>query len=204
MKEKLTWEEIYAAWKYESYRFSNEPSSPTTATEVFVDYRHEGYFYGYDWRNNASAKNIKDLIESDPISFLLFSSPTNKGTIHTAQMLAEAKDDEEHAAIWIAATAKDLYEFKINKSVSRQASRIFFAALAFLNERFFTWHHAMRSLVPEIMIPNSILNSIDCEDIKPVVALILMNTELLKNTHEILLYSSLKEGQRPETSSLRK
>lgn len=204
MLEELNWEEVYKVWKYEAYSASTDLTSPITATEIFVDYKQEGYFYGYDWRNNESANNIKNLIATDPISFLLFAQPTNKGTLHTAQMLIEAKDSEERAAIWIAATAKDLYEAHINKCVSRQAYRIYFAAVRFLNNRFFTWHHAMRNLVPEIMISNSVLNSISCEDIAPVIGLIQMNTALLKNTHEILLYSSLKEGQTPELDSLRK
>ncbi|SQC98968.1 Uncharacterised protein [Fusobacterium necrophorum subsp. necrophorum] len=40
----------------------------------------------------------------------------------------------------------------------------------------------MKKLVPEIIIPFSILENIECKDISPVIGLIQMNTMLLKNS----------------------
>ena len=58
----------------------------------------------------------------------------------------------------------------------------------------------MKRLVPEILIPSSVLDSIVCKDAKPVVGLVQMNTVLLKSTWSILRYSSLKNGETPKSS----
>ena len=56
----------------------------------------------------------------------------------------------------------------------------------------------MKRLVPEIMVPDSVIKSVVCNDVEPVIGLIQMNTMLLKSTWSILRYSSLKEGNLPE------
>ena len=61
----------------------------------------------------------------------------------------------------------------------------------------------MKRLVPDIMIPRAVLENIKCEDVEPVIGLIQMNTILLKSTWSVLRYTSLKDGDFPE-SDLRK
>lgn len=110
-------------------------------------------------------------------------------------MLIEARGEEELAAIWIAATAKELNEYRIKGDVGYYADILHMAACQFLSDRFYLWHHAMKRLVPEIMIPPSILENIICKNAVPVVGLIQMNTVLLKGTWSILRYSSLIDGE---------
>ena len=141
----------------------------------------------------------KELIEKNPISFLLFTKPTNRGTIQTAQMLIEAQNEEELAAVWIAATAKELSEYRGGSGVSRYSDMLYMAACEYLQDRYYLWHHAMKRLVPQIMVPRSVIESVTCKDVKPVIGLIQMNTVLLKNTWSILRYSSLKDGDLPES-----
>jgi adenine-specific DNA methylase len=125
---------------------------------------------------------------------------SNKGTIQTAEMLIDAKNEEELAAIWIAATAKELYERRneYKKSVGRYANILHMAACDFLRSRFYLWHHAMKSLVPNILISPSIIENIDCSDAAPVMGLIQTNTVLLNSSWSILRYSSLKDEDFPK------
>ena len=113
-------------------------------------------------------------------------------------MLIEAHGEEELAAVWIAATAKELNEYRIRGDVGCYADILHMAACQFLSDRFYLWHHAMKRLVPEIMVPDSVIKSVVCNDAEPVIGLIQMNTMLLKSTWSILRYSSLKEGNLPE------
>ena len=48
------------------------------------------------------------MIQKNPLGFLYFTQPTNKGTIQTVEILVTAKNEEELAAIWIAAISKEL------------------------------------------------------------------------------------------------
>lgn len=199
MFEQMKWEDAYELWKRGCYSFPKLLTDPVSSETVFVKYERDGYIYGYDWLETVEAQERKRLIKENPIRFLYFTKPTNKGTIQTAEMLIEAQDEEELAAIWIAATAHELSERMIGNDIGRYAHILYVAAYEFLRTRYFLWHHAMKRLVPEIMVPSSILSNIICKNAKPVMGLIQMNTILLKSTWSILRYSSLKDGELPES-----
>ena len=113
-------------------------------------------------------------------------------------MLVEAETGEERAAIWIAATAKELMEREPGTDVWRYAYRIYEAATGdFLGSRYILWHHAMKKLVPEIVVPWSIIRDLACQDASSVMGVIQMNTALLKSNWRILKYSSLPEEKDP-------
>jgi hypothetical protein len=199
MFEQIKWEDVYELWKIGSHNLPRTLTDPVSAETVYVEC--DDCFYGYDWLETTEAQERKQLIKKSPIQFLYFTKPTNKGTIHTAEMLMNAHSEEELAAIWIAATAKELlHDYRSGNGVGPYARMLHMAAYEFLSNRFYWWHHAMTRLVPEIMIPSCILENIVCKDPEPVVGLIQMNTILLKSTWEILLYSSLKNGERMESS----
>lgn len=198
MIETIKWKEVYSLWEYGTYGFPELLTDPIPVETVFVDYNREGYIYGFDWLSNEDARRRKQLIEKDPLSFLYFTRPSNKGTIQTAEMLVNAQDKEEQAAIWIAATAKELSGGKYGNSIWRYANLLETAAWEFLETRYYLWHHAMKRLVPDIMIPRAVLENIKCENVEPVIGLIQMNTILLKSTWSVLRYTSLKDGDFPE------
>lgn len=193
MNEQIDWNEVYKLWKYGRYDFRDVLDTPIEVENVFVEYNGNGYIYGYDWLEHNTATDKKSLIAKNPSQFL-YLTPSNKGTIHTAEMLSEAQDEEELAAIWIAATAKEIYDYRLNSTLLRWSGRLYRASCGFLNQRFYLWHHAMKKLVPEIMIPQSVLENISCKDAEPVISLIQLNTILVKNLYKILCYSSLKDG----------
>lgn len=198
--EKMKWDGVYKLWKMGCYYFPKVLTEPVSAETVFVEYEQEGYIYGYDWLEAAEAQERKQLVEQHPTEFLYFTKPTNKGTIQTAKMLMDARNEEELAAIWIAATSKELCDYRIRNDIGRYANILYVAACEFLSARFYLWHHAMKKLVPEIMIPSFILESITCKDAETVIGLIQINTIMLKSTWSILRYSSLKNGEMPGTS----
>lgn len=195
MFEQMKWKDVYELWKMCRYHFSKALTDPVFAEVVFVEYEQDGYIYGYDWLKTVEAQERKQLIKKNPIEFMYFTKPTNKGTIQTAEMLIEARNEEELAAIWIAATAKELSEYWIRNGVGHYASILHMAAREFLRTQYVLWHHAMKRLVPEIMVPLSVLENIVCKDAEPVMGLIQMNTVFLKSTWSILRYSSLKDRE---------
>lgn len=195
MFERMSWDSVYKLWEYGGYYFPKSLSEPPVAESVFVECEHDYYIYGYDWLSNEAAKERKQLIQDKPKQFLYFTQPTNKGTVQTAQMLTEANDEEELAAIWIAATAFELMNSGRQTDAGRYAYELHDAAESFLRERFCVWHHAMRRLVPEVMIPYSVLENLRCNEAKPVMGLIQMNVMMLKGSHTLLRYSSLSDEE---------
>lgn len=199
MFKQMEWEKVYKLWKRGCYQFSNALTQPVSVETVFVEYKRDGYIYGYDWLLNEEAQERKQLIKTNPTEFLYFTKPTNKGTIQTAQMLAEAQNEEEIAAVWIAATAKELSEYRTGNGFGCYIDMLYMASCEFLRTRCVLWHHAMKRLIPEIMIPSSVLENIICKDEGPVMGLIQMNTVLLKSNWSILRYSSLQDSEIPES-----
>ncbi len=195
MIDKMKWEDAYKLWQGGGLYLPNALSASITPEVVAVGYDREGCFYGYDWLWNDDVQKRKSLISKDPIEFMYFTKPTNKGTITTLQMLAEAEDEEERAAVWIAATTFDLMGRQSIWNYAHYAHELNIAACAFLRERYrFLWHHAMRKLVPEIMIPYTVLNRVNCNDADTVMGLIQMNVMLIKGSYTPLLYSSIEEN----------
>ena len=118
-------------------------------------------------------------------------------------MLLEAKTAEERAAVWIAATAFELMDIGYSLETSKQARILNHAATLFLRERFYNWHHAMKKLVPEIMVPPSLIEHIQKCDAETMIGLIQTNMVMLQGNYKVLLYSSLKESETPKQHSVR-
>jgi len=193
--ERIDWRTTYGLWKEGELYLPNSLSKPITAKPVFVEYNNEGCIYGYDWLENENAEERIKIVSERPTQFLLFTEPSNKGTIQTAQMLAEAKDEEERAAIWIAATTFELKNLNLKNGINGFASKLHSSAVSFLLDRYYLWHHAMRKLVPEIMIPYSVLDSIQCSQIETVMGLVQTNVMLLEGAYTVLRYSSLSDTE---------
>ena len=194
MTDWISWNDVYALWNRESYYFPDTLEKSACVDNVFVKCDSDGFIFGYDWLLNEEAINRKKMIEKNPLEFLYFTKPTNKGTIQTAQMLSEAESSEERAAIWIAATAFELMDRKVRNSIARNAQLLYYSALDFLKDRYMLWHGAMRKLVPNIMIPYPVLDSMKCDSSEIIMNLIQTNVMLLKGSYTILQYSSLSDA----------
>lgn len=79
------------------------------------------------------------MIQTNIAEFLYFTKPTSKGTIQTIKMLSEAIDEEERAAVWIAATAFELQNKHYENGISSLAYQMHDAAREFLQERFYKY-----------------------------------------------------------------
>lgn len=88
----------------------------------------------------------------------------------------QAQNEEELSAVWIAAAAKELSEYRTGNGVGLYAKALHIAVCEFLKTRYALWRHAMKRLVPDILIPSSVLENIVCKDAEPVMGLIQMNT----------------------------
>lgn len=59
-----------------------------------------------------------------------------------------------------------------------------------LADRYYLWHHAMKRLVPEIMVPDSVIKSVVCNDVVSsshknniiVVSVVILRSEMVPDT----------------------
>jgi len=204
MFDQMEWAEVYKLWERNAYYFPQSLIFPLEVERVFVEYKQDGIFYGHDWLENTEAEQRKKTIQTNVSEFLYWTKPANKGTIQTARMLSEALSDEESAAIWIAATTFELKNMHYRNDVSSIAYRMHDAAWSFLQDRFYMWHHAMKKLVPDIMIPYGVIEHISKADNNTVMQLIQINTLMIKGSYKVLLYSSLEGDAELKDYSLRR
>ena len=198
----ITWEEIYKYWKYKILDAPSVLKAPIDFEEIKIDYNRDGFFYGYDWLTHERLENRKRMIENDVTDFLCFAEPSNKGTIHTLQMLTEAKTDEETAAIWMYAIAFELLQKGLYGKSRKYANQICYVTRDFLADRFCFWHHAMRKLVPKIYT-DYLLREVEFESFESIIEIIVLNAALIRHEYAPVLYSSLKQGERWDEYSVR-
>lgn len=95
MFQPMTWEDTYQLWQYSYYRYRDILSAPVLPETIYVNYELDGYFYGFDWLENVDVQNRKSLISKNPAEFFYSTTPSNKGTIHTAEMLVDEHTTNE-------------------------------------------------------------------------------------------------------------
>jgi len=201
--ETVTWDEVYKQWKLYADCGPTIMNTPISLAEIHISYDNEmEEIYGYDWLRKEYYEQRKEFVEKNPINFLYFIQPTNKGTIHTIRMLVDAHDEEERAAIWLYAFASDILNGYFGK-LGRYASQLQMAAWKFLSKRFYMWHHAMRKLVPEIFINSNIYEDTQFSSINAVIELARLNAALIRYEYVPIVYSSLEPGKKMEDYSLR-
>ena len=67
----------------------------------------------------------------------------------------------------------------------------------FLNSRFYTWHHAMRRLTPEIYY-DCIFDGIVIRSIDALIELVALNAKMVLEDYQLVLYSSLDKKEEME------
>lgn len=193
---KTSWEEIYKYWDLYCPYGPTILNSPITPVEIHVDYSKEnGVFYGYDWLTRDEFYSRKHTVESNVAQFLYFTKPTNKGTIHTLNMLINSNSDEERAAVWIYAFAKELLDNRAEGNAPAYAYQLCDATRDFIAQNFYLWHHAMKKLVPEIFIQHNIYLETEFHSIKAIIELARLNAALILYEYVPVLYTSLKTGE---------
>ncbi|MEA4830877.1 MAG: hypothetical protein VB121_12970 [Enterococcus thailandicus] len=201
---QASWENIYGHWKLCATSGPAVFNAPINPVEIHVDLRDENtIFYGYDWLTRSELYKRKEIIEKNPSEFLYFTQPTNKGTIHTLSMLMEAKDEEESAAIWIYAFAKELADTNVGGNIGRYAYQLCDASRDFLSNHYYLWHHAMKKLVPELFINYNIYLETQFHSIEAIIELARLNAALVLYEYVPILYSSLKPGERRANYTVR-
>lgn len=199
-----TWNDIYKYWKLYSNYGPAILKAPINPVEIHVNMHDEGmFFYGYDWLSRNEYYERKRIIEETPSEFFYFTKATNKGTVHTLNMLLEAKDEEESAAIWIYAFTKELIDKHETGNMYKYLRQLNNASRDFLYDRFYFWHHAMKGLVPEIFINYNIYLETQFNSINAIIELTRLNAALVLYEYVPILYSSLEFGERRKVDTVR-
>lgn len=119
-------------------------------------------------------------------------------------MLINSVNDEKRAAIWIYSFAKEISERNNSGNISKYAYELCEVSQDFLSQHFYMWHHAMKKLVPEILIRRSIYAETEFNTIDAVIELARLNAAIVLQEYVPILYSSLQHGKEAPDISVRR
>lgn len=198
------WKDIYRYWHVAVLNGPAILASSIQPIEIQIEFNNKNnVVYGYDWLTHDEFYSRKELIQRNVTDFLYFTKATNKGTIHTLNMLIHAKTDEERAAIWMYAFAQELLNSHIVGSMYRYAIQLRDATYQFLSDKYFMWHHAMRKLLPNMFVRHGIYLDTEFQSIYAVIDLVVLNTALICYEYTPIVYTSMKSGEEPSNYSVR-
>jgi hypothetical protein len=179
--EEIKWENIWDNWINYTEIYEPKLRNPIEIKRIYVNYKKEGYFQGYDWINKNDFQERVKYVKERPIEFLYFGESLNKGTLHTLELLDQAKDNqEERAAIWIAAFTKDILDSMPDEWNGKGYSilhKVYWEAQCKIdgNDDYYLWHHAMRKLLPEICFSYKFLENLNVNSYKLIVEISVIN-----------------------------
>lgn len=193
----LKWADVYDYWKTWSIDFPSVLREPFQVEKIYVPHKGREWFYGYDWILKSRYEQRINYIIENSTSFLLFGDALNKRTLHTVEMLAYTKDEEERVAIWIYAFLHELPERCLRGESHRITSMVMQQAKVFLSERFYFWHYAMKKLLPDIYFGYGMFEHTEFKSFEPLVDLAMATAFMILSEYAPVLYNSDKEGAIP-------
>jgi len=196
MSKSFTWQEIFTCYKRLANRISPELLDQMDVIKINFKYEGKWQIAGYDWIESTNYDKRIHYITEQTDSFLYFGPSLKKGTLQTLEYLVDAKEDSEIlAAIWIYATLKEVQNYIPDSwrgEGYRIISKVEDAVFILLKENGIAWHHAMRSLVPEIYFSHSLLENITIDTLSTLIELIIINSAFIKKNYKIVYFESYK------------
>lgn len=178
--KSMSWEEIYDYWCIYSNYGPSILKEPILPVEMYINFGNmKRIFYGYDWLSLKQYDDRKSMISDNLQQFLYFTKPTNKGTIHTLNMLVNSANEEEQAAIWLYTFSKEIVDRETRGNIGKYAYELCRISLSHLEPHFFLWHSAMKKLVPEILINHNIYSETEFHSLYAVVELARLNAAMI-------------------------
>jgi hypothetical protein len=183
------WTSIYDDWRgYWLLGGDREPGPDFL--DLPVESPNDGWAVGGPaldwWPTKQIAERQRMLRQQGTAALILWREywHTRKGTLHTADLLATAKDAEEAAAIWLAASLWDFLhpvDEEWRGQPARLTREVYRGVVGFLRERDIAqWHHRMTYALPETILDSELAEMVRPRGPRHVVTLACLNVRLVR------------------------
>lgn len=192
LDKKIKWEGLVQTWKHFCIFYPILSEEMSVKIIPCKSFREGASIYGYDFIPKEDVAEREKNIQS----FFIFDTPTNKGTLQTISMLRSTQSDEERMAIWCAAFSKDMWDKGLR--LKQDKNYLFWLGekcKSFLRGKFTLWHHAMKSLTPNIYYDFYLWENITVISCDALMELIALNAKMVLQDYQLVLYSSLGEQE---------
>ena len=198
--EEFEWEELYDFWIMKANIIVPELLEPVPFEHIKFRYDNDQYkIYGYDWIHKNVYKSRIKSITNNPSAFLWLGESLNKGTLQTAEYLAEAKDNEEKLSlIWLYSFVRELLDdlpTNLRGKSFRTLKGMEIEIISELKRNDMHWHHAMRKLIPDNYYFDYIYDDINVISYESVIELAIINAKLVNDNYKVVLYDSYNKEE---------
>jgi len=201
--DEVNWNDVWEQWKclWNYYPYLNKKQECNNILIPNENCPPGNFVQGIDWIESYNYEKRIDKAVNHTIEFLLFSESKNKGTLTTARNIMKSIEEPElTAGIWIYATTFDFIESLPENwygDTYRLIEKVNNAAFFYIKDKVdYNWHHAMRSLVPEVFFTYSFKNDFIPTSLKSILEIIAINTLLVTSSYKIVYY--MTAGHEPE------
>lgn len=194
--QSMTWEDIYEHWSRNAKDYSPALLDPLPAERNYAWFLRDYKAFEFDWRSRREHKDAQgNLVD--------FYMSSNKGTKHTVEMLANTKDAEERAAIWIYAFLQDYSKLEMEGRGNAIVHEMLNHVGNFLSSRFDMWHRKMTKLLPDSYFDYGLCYFSEFLSFEPLVELALASAAMVLSKYKATVMTAVEVGQIPGINSIR-
>ena len=200
--EKMKWEDIYSYWKVSTEGCMNIVNSAPLPSKIAVDSSGKNRIYTYLWLKSGQLDEVKSEMKHMTVfsGFRFRNTPTDERVMRAADLMVQAKSDEERAAIWMWIFCSSLENAKLPYPNSLYLDYVGAKARLFLQEHFDEWIFRYHHRFPHLFIGSDILSKVKFERYSVIVDFAIMNAYMICKEYSIVLFDSEPEKKEPPFS----
>ena len=200
--EKMKWEDIYSYWRISTEDHLNIVNNTPDPITIPVQRNGENRIYAYLWIKNSQIKQVQNALElsvESPIYQHITVLPDER-VIRAANLMVQAKCDEERVAIWLWIFCTSLKKAQLPYPNSKYIELVGAKARLFLQEHFDEWFFRYHHRFPHLFIDSKILSKVEFKRYSVIIDFAIMNAYMISKEYSIVLFDSEPEKKEPPFS----
>lgn len=193
--EKMKWEDIYSYWRISTEDHLNIVNNTPDPITIPVQRNGENRTYAYLWIKNSQIKQAQNMLEQSvksPIYQHRNVLPDER-VIRAADLMFQAKSDEERVAIWLWIFCTSLEKAQLPFPNSKYIELVGAKVRLLLQEHFDEWIFRYHHRFPHLFIGSDILSKVKFERYSVIVDFAIMNAYMIRKEYSIVLFDSEPE-----------
>ncbi|MBR1481404.1 MAG: hypothetical protein IJ598_00365 [Ruminococcus sp.] len=200
--EKMKWEDIYSYWKASTEGCVSIVNRAPLPRKIAVKSSVKNRIYTNLWLNSNQLDDVK--CEMNHLTVFLESrcrnTLTDERVMRAADLLVQAKSDEERAAIWIWIFCSSLENAKLPYPNSLYIDYVGAKSRLYLQDHFKEWVFKYHHRFPQLFVGANTLSKVKFERYSVIVDFAIMNAYMVCKEYSIALFDSEPEADDPPYS----
>ena len=202
--EKMKWDDIYSYWRMSAGDELSVVNRVPLPCKIPVQGNGRDRIYAHLWlKNNQIEQSRNEMNHSAEYPFYHRNSVLpDERVIKAADLMVQAKSEEERAAIWIWIFCSSLENAKLPYPNNLYLDYVGAKARIFLQEHFQEWVFRYHHRFPRLFVDAKKLSKFKFERYSVIIDFALINAYMICKDYSIILFDSEPEVSEPPFSYL--